>query len=61
VGAVVVKLFFWPDLLSLQPDLLCLLLCADADPEVKLTPNPPSFMAMMLWFHILVVVHDWFI
>ena len=37
------------------------LLCADADPEVKSTPNPPSFTAMMLGFHILIVVHDWFI
>jgi hypothetical protein len=38
------------------------LLWADADPEVKSTPNPPYFlMAMMLEFHFVVAIHDSFI
>jgi hypothetical protein len=46
--------------LLLPPDSS--LVCAAAEPEVKSTPNPPSFFtAMMLGFHFAYGVHHYFV
>jgi hypothetical protein len=37
------------------------LVCAATESEVKSTPNPPSFTAMMLGFHFAYGVHHYFV